>query len=92
MRPITIHPLDPMEEVFRKYVDNILMQREEIMRAFIAKYGCHPDQVVQIEEKQPDGSMRWHIMHQNQVWKKKPLCSRLLKKLQNILAMKKSSV
>lgn len=31
-----------------KYVEEILANREEILRAFIAKYGCEPDEVVQV--------------------------------------------
>lgn len=31
-----------------KYLE-VMEQREEIMRAFVAKYGCQPEEMVQIE-------------------------------------------
>jgi len=39
---------------------SVLAQREEILRAFVAKYNCQPDEIVQIEEKTENG-MRWYL-------------------------------
>lgn len=38
------------QSVVAKLLADIQAQREEICRAFIAKYGCHPDELEQIEE------------------------------------------
>lgn len=38
----------------------IIMQREEIIRAFIAKYGCQPNEIEQIEELTETGR-RWYL-------------------------------
>jgi hypothetical protein len=39
----------------------ILSQREEILRAFVAQHGCLPDEAVQIEQRMADGSTRWWV-------------------------------
>lgn len=44
----------------RKRIDNILKQREEILTAFIAKYGYDPDKIEQITENTVDG-MKWYV-------------------------------
>ena len=36
-------------------------QREEIIEAFIAKYGFGPDEVEQVEERCKDGSTKWYV-------------------------------
>lgn len=41
----------------------VMEQREEILRAFVAKYGFEPDEAVQIETRLLDGS-RWHVEKQ----------------------------
>jgi hypothetical protein len=38
----------------------IAAQREEILTAFVAKHGYHPEQAVQVVRQLP-GGMRWHI-------------------------------
>jgi hypothetical protein len=38
-----------------------LAQREEILAAFIAKHGFHPDEAVQIEQRQANGTITWRI-------------------------------
>lgn len=45
----------------RRTVEEVMSQREEILRAFIAKYGFEPDQAIQIEQKMPDGTTHWFI-------------------------------
>lgn len=39
----------------------IAKQREDIVAAFVAKYGCELDQVVQIVRNMPDGSVQWSV-------------------------------
>jgi hypothetical protein len=43
-------------------VKPILSQREEVLQAFIAKHGFDPDQAIQIEQRQPDGTTTWRIV------------------------------
>lgn len=40
---------------FSSIVDPSREQREEILRAFIAKYGLQPDEVVQVYKITPEG-------------------------------------
>lgn len=44
----------------RKIMDEIFAQREEILRAFIAKYGCGPEEVEQVVANTPEGS-KWFV-------------------------------
>lgn len=44
-------PVDVSEETWKK----IIYIRAEIIIAFIAKYQCHPDEIVQVEERSNDG-------------------------------------
>jgi hypothetical protein len=37
----------------------IYEQREEILEAFIAKYGCEPDECEQVVQRSPDGEKYW---------------------------------
>jgi hypothetical protein len=41
----------------KEVINNILDQREEILKAFIAKWGYEPDEVEQVHEKQPYGDI-----------------------------------
>lgn len=36
-------------------------QKEEILTAFLAKYGYEPDEVMQVEQHNPDGSITWFV-------------------------------
>ncbi len=51
------------DDLVRTHIQNVLdgihSQREEILRAFIAKYGCEPDEVVQVENTTPTGTRWW---------------------------------
>lgn len=47
----------------RKMAEDILKNREEILRAFIAKYGFEPDRAIQVEQYLPDGTTRWFVRH-----------------------------
>ncbi len=39
----------------------IAMQREEILKAFIAKYNVEPNECEQIVEHYPSGKIRWYV-------------------------------
>ena len=45
----------------RQTVEEVMGQREEVLRAFIAKHGFEPDQAIQIEQRMPDGTTRWFV-------------------------------
>lgn len=55
------NPVNIYEE-FKKIVGNklIMLEREEILTAFIAKYGCEPDEIEQVEEPTEFG-MKWYV-------------------------------
>jgi hypothetical protein len=40
---------------------SILEQREEILTAFIAKYGCQPDEAEQITQHDKDGNIIYYV-------------------------------
>lgn len=49
------------EAAARHTVESCLSQREEVLAAFIAKHGFCPDEAIQIEQRQEDGSATWRI-------------------------------
>lgn len=61
--PILImdEPGNTFDILIREKVKEIILQREEILRAFIAKYGFEPDRAIQIEQRMPDGTTHWFI-------------------------------
>jgi len=38
-----------------------MADREEIIKAFVAKHGCGPDDVIQVEQRQSDFTTRWYV-------------------------------
>lgn len=52
---------NPADCLVRQTVDAVLSQREEVLRAFIAKYGFEPDRAIQIEQVWPDGKRIWYL-------------------------------
>ncbi len=44
----------------RRLSVEIAQQREEILRAFIAKYGWQPDEIEQVQEYRLDG-VHWYV-------------------------------
>ena len=50
----------PMDDLMRVAFENIMAQREEVLRAFIAKHGLLPDKVEQIIEKRGN-KIRWYL-------------------------------
>lgn len=44
-----------------KAMRRVMEQREEIMEAFVAKYGFEPEDAVQIEFKTENGGFGWMI-------------------------------
>ena len=52
---------DTLDGIVRQTVDSVMAQREEILRAFIAKHGFEPDRAIQIEQRMPDGTTCWFV-------------------------------
>jgi len=50
-----------MREAIQRMVAQVMSQREEILKAFIAKHGFEPERAVQVEQRQADGSSIWFI-------------------------------
>lgn len=51
-----------IQSMLRKTLDAVYSQREEICKAFLAKYGCEPDEVIQNEQKSADGlRTEWYL-------------------------------
>ena len=49
-----------ISEILRDTLNAIHVQREEILRAFVAQYGCEPDEVEQVEQNTPTGKI-WFV-------------------------------
>jgi hypothetical protein len=54
--------LQEFHNSLQNIVNPILSQREEVLQAFIAKHGFDPDQAIQIEQRQPDGTTTWRVV------------------------------
>lgn len=50
-----------IQQLAKQRFDQVMAQRTEIITAFITKYGIEPEQCIQIEERQPDGTTHWYI-------------------------------
>jgi uncharacterized protein with von Willebrand factor type A (vWA) domain len=57
---------DAIKQAADKAIARVMAQREEILEAFVAKYGADPDQVEQVEQRMKDGSTRWFVRIKNQ--------------------------
>lgn len=54
-------PLKDICERLNDLIRSVHAQREEILKAFIAKYKCEPDQAIQVEVLMEDGTRRWFV-------------------------------
>ena len=52
---------DTIEPLVRQKIEEVMGQRDEVLRAFIAKYGFEPDRAIQIAQRMPDGTTRWFV-------------------------------
>ena len=52
---------DPVMSVAEEAIAAVMAQREEILTAFVAKYGVGPGALEQVEQHMPDGSSRWFV-------------------------------
>jgi uncharacterized protein with von Willebrand factor type A (vWA) domain len=57
---------DAIKQAADKAIARVMDQREEILEAFVAKYGADPDQVEQVEQQMKDGSTCWFVRIKNQ--------------------------
>ena len=53
--------IDEMQKQWIEKYKKVIEQREEILTAFIAKYGCDHDKIVQIEWKKSPYETIWGI-------------------------------
>jgi len=49
------------DDIVRNKLKKIYSQREEVLTAFIAKYGFEPDRFVQVEQEMPNGTREWWV-------------------------------
>lgn len=50
-----------MNEAIFEVVKKIHLQKEEILTAFIAKYGCSPEECEQVVQHNSDGTVTWSV-------------------------------
>jgi hypothetical protein len=53
-------PLDQRVTIARDAYHKVMAQREEIIEAFMAKYGIEPDELLQVERETPTGRI-WSV-------------------------------
>ena len=58
-------PENPIWKLARETMEKISAQREEILTAFIAKYGCEPNEVEQVTEFRCDSTV-WFVRKKGQ--------------------------
>ena len=59
-----------VREATRKAVEQIMAQRDDIIKAFIAKYGVEdPRDLIQYQQVQPDGSIAWWLEKRSRIVK-----------------------
>jgi hypothetical protein len=52
----TSYKITDMSETYRRLTEELMSQREEILKAFIAKYGYEPDRAIQVMD-----GMKWYV-------------------------------
>jgi hypothetical protein len=60
-RPATQPEPQGHRAIAKRAIESCLAQRDEVLAAFIAKYGFQPEDVIQVEQCQPDGTSTWRI-------------------------------
>jgi hypothetical protein len=60
------------ETAARNAVESCLAQREEVLKAFIAKHGFCPEEAIQVEQRLEDGSTTWRIERRAALTQPKP--------------------
>jgi hypothetical protein len=59
IEPVPVKPA--VEEAAKHAVESCLSQREEVLAAFISNHGFHPEDAIQVEQRQEDGTSSWRI-------------------------------
>jgi|SRR6185312_1875692 len=55
------HKQQQLRDIAATAYQKAMEQREEILTAFIAKYGCQPDEMEQVELRHKDGGIIWCV-------------------------------
>lgn len=55
---------EEIQNIVKKQLLEVLSQREEIIIAFIAKYGCNPEEIEQVEQRTKNGTI-WFLRKKN---------------------------
>lgn len=61
VRLVPVTPNTPIEMIIDDARRRVLAQREEILDAFVAKYGFDPERMTQVEQEMPGGGRRWFV-------------------------------
>ncbi len=52
--------MNDLQSVVQSAWEQVIAQREEILRAFVAKYGMQPDEIEQVQQRTATG-WRWFV-------------------------------
>lgn len=59
--------LDKVYDDYMKKYEMVMEQKEEILTAFIAKYGINPEDIIQIEWKKSPYETVWYVGHKDEI-------------------------
>lgn len=60
-------PLEKARENAKRKLFEVMQNREEILTAFIAKYGCEPDEIEQIMETDHQNRIHWYVKKKSSI-------------------------
>lgn len=64
---------EELRKIAMRRTEEIMSRREEILEAFIAKYGCQPEELVLIESSHHNAS-QFFVMKKNEVTERFDTC------------------
>ena len=56
-----INPLEQAMQIWQEKFKQVMAQREEILTTFVAKYGCHPNELCQVEWRKSPTETVWYV-------------------------------
>lgn len=60
-------PLEKARENAKRKLFEVMQNREEILTAFIAKFGCNPEEIEQIMETDYQNRIHWYIKKKSSI-------------------------
>ena len=55
--------MSEIDEIVKRVTMQCIERKEEILQAFVAKYGFDLDRIVQVEQRLDNGTIKWIVKH-----------------------------